>query len=525
MSPRGFRAGVAALVGLAAALRIPWLEGVPNPAHDEGNWLLLAWRRWRGEDASLAGDQAFVTTLYARLIVGVWRVLGVSVAHARLVQVLALLATMVWGARWFQRRGEAPMGLAFAALLAVHPWTLAWSRVAVAPYVLSLACATLAPMAVVRAWRDVRWWPRALAAQLVALGFQWSPLAAIPAAACALWIVWDARTTLRDGRTWLAAALAGLHIAPVVQGALRVSATGATRPSSYTDHLSDRVANYAGTLVDVLSGEATVRDFSDAWLHGAAWWASVLVALAALVCALRRGRLEGPLRDLHTLSVMHLAAAVPGIALMLAPMRQWHMPSVDAERYGFALLAPVVTLVAMGARSLWGRRAVMALVAALALSPTLRMTRTFVVGGGADHGVYRAQGGGAQRRWKVLDTHVPVAEAVLRAADRIDARGIVVAVPDYQFHPIHFFNRARRHRVVDASYATVPLSAGSTVLVATWAPGVFVAGYEPAAMVRANEALRALLRDARVETVVLWETLRAPGGGALVELWRVTVRR
>lgn len=417
-------------------------------------------------------------------------------------------------------------GVALAALLAVHPWSVVWSRVAVAPYALSLVTAVAGTLAVAIAWGDARrpLVARVLAAQLLALGFHFSPLALIPALASAVWIALYRKEMLRDRGTLLAGGLALAHVAPIALAALRVTAGGSTRPSGHLDHFRDRIANYAMTLLDGMSGEATARDFAGVERTGPLGWAVALAALGVIAWSLRAPK-EPAHRDLHSLARVQFVMALPGIALLLAPMRQWHLPSVDAERYAFALLAPAMVLLALTAERARGRHVATGCALWLALSPTARMGAYFLHGGSPDRGVFRANGGGAQRRWKVSAGRVPVAEEVLLAADALgNGRAVTVVVADYVLHPIHFFNRARPHTVVDASFAAVPRRPGAPVLFARWGDGVFARGFAPREMVSANESLGRLMHESRYAGLRHLRDVRQPDGTVLLELWAATER-
>ncbi|MDB4932386.1 MAG: Dolichyl-phosphate-mannose-protein mannosyltransferase, partial [Myxococcaceae bacterium] len=361
-----FAAGLALTVVAALALRLPRLASVPNAAHDEGNWLLAAWERAHGRALPLAPDARFVTDLFAWLLSVALRLGGATVASARSVPVVASVVGLVAVALVARRVAGARAALVLAALLAVHPWAVLWSRNVVTPYALSFALAALCPLVAHRAWalpspRPLAW--RVACGQLVALGFHFSPLALLTGVGVAAQLAADptARARLRDRSTALAVALAALHVAPIALGAARVAHHGTTRPSAHFDHLGLRLWVFARTLAGVLSGESTVRDFTTATLPPALEFAAGALAVGLVVFACVRG--SDPLRRV---AVPHLLVALIGLPLMLAPMRQWHMPSVDAERYGFALLAPAALLVASLAATRW-RALAAAAVLALAL--------------------------------------------------------------------------------------------------------------------------------------------------------------
>ncbi len=512
-----FATALACLVGAGAALRFPRLASVPNAAHDEGNWLLAGWQRAHGHPEPLPPDARFVTDLFARLIGLAMRALGDTVAAARMVPVLGLLAGTV-AVAWAARRAAGPRpALALAALLLVHPWSVLWSRNVVTPYAFSLVLAALVPLLANAAWSS-RGSPlqRVVCLQAAALGFHFSPLAALTVAATSVQLVSDAdaRRRLRSPSTAVALALALAHVAPIAAGAVGVAQHGATRPSAWFDHFAGRLGIYLRTVLGVLSGEATVRDFTGAAHHAFGEAAAAMVVVAVLVVALREGH-----PALRRIGAVHLATGLLGLPLLLAPMRQWNLPSVDSERYGFVLLAPAAMLAASLAS---GRARALATVAVLglALGPTARAARWFLHGGGPDHGLFTADGGGSGRRWKVTPVDVPVVEQILRAADAIgDGRPVTVYSADYVFHPLYFANASRPHRLVEPAVRPLMLQPGEPVLFVRWADAVFAPDAHLAADLAAQRDLTARMHAPDVEGLRLLRTLRQPDGEDLVELW------
>lgn len=510
------------------ALRFPLLGAVPNPAHDEGNWLLAAWGMLQGRPAELPPDARFVTRLFAWLIELSWHITRPDFSTARAVNVLGLMLGALaawWIARRMSLHRAAPLLL---ALLAVHPWCVWWSRVAVVPYALSLALSVLGPMALVHAARSRRslaW--RIFAAQCMALGFHFSPLALIPPLSFALWSLANdlRRRALVSREMLIAAALAVPTALPVLTGVLSVAARGTTRPTSQFDHLGERTVTLLRTTLGGLAGTATVRDFVGLDLSHVTELAVVLLVVGALFFArVRRDEAPSPARDLASLSWVHLGVALAGLPLILSPVRQWHMPSVDAERYLFVVLAPALTLWSTTAER--SRRAWLSwLAVALLIVPTAVIGRGLLYGGGPDRGVYTALGGGASRRWRSTEDRVPVVRAILDAADALapDHRAVVV-LADYVFFPIHFENTRRRHAVVDASVAPIPERRERPYLFVVWDDAIFARGFEPSSMVADNRRLDALMRDARFEAPRLVRTLRTPDGAPLIHLYATRLR-
>lgn len=157
-----FAVGLAAVTAVALALRVHRLASVPNAAHDEGNWLLAAWERAHGHPVPLPPDARFVTDLFAWMMALAMRLFGDSIASAR------ERPGRGQPRRHRRRRPARPRRIAgalpalvLAALLAVHPWAVLWSRNVVTPYALSLSLAALAPLLAHRAWNlpsRSPWW-------------------------------------------------------------------------------------------------------------------------------------------------------------------------------------------------------------------------------------------------------------------------------------------------------------------------------------------------------------------------------
>ena len=165
---------VVAALAVALALRLPGIDSTPNPSGDEGNWTWIAWDLHAGRPAALPPDARFVPMTFARLIAAAYGVFGASFASARAVLVVGLSLGLV--ASWaLARRLDAPRAAAAVALtLALHPWSVAWSRTVTVPYALSLALAVAGPLAWMDALRTRSPWRMLLAAQLLGAGLHLS---------------------------------------------------------------------------------------------------------------------------------------------------------------------------------------------------------------------------------------------------------------------------------------------------------------------------------------------------------------
>lgn len=436
---------VTAVVALALALRLPWLGAMPNPCGDEGNWPLLGLSISRGVAASLPPDAGFVSTAFAWLIAGSFRLLGPSFMAARLVLVAGLIVCALAGTSRLPRWPA----VAFASALLLHPWSVAWSRTASVPYALALGLGALGTLL---------WWSAlearaavalVVAAQCLGASFHFSPLAALPALACALWTLGPARRgALRWPALWGAAAAGAVHLVPLLRGVMAVP-RGAGAASGH-------LVEAARMIVGDLSGAATLRHFAGTstrveLIAGAAWLA-LLVASARAVWRDPLGRL----------AALWMAVSIVGLPLLLAPARAWSMPTIDADRYGFALLGPWALWCAAWARSA-PRRAV-AGPGALALAMTAVLAAHFTRGGGPDLGLRVAEGGGRYRGWQVASERVAVPVLVRQSVlDDADGSPAVVTWDDYAFHPIRFVDVAAGDDRVRHAWVGAPLPEGRRV--------------------------------------------------------------
>lgn len=480
---------------VALALRLPALGSFPGIAGDEGNWALLARAASRGVPVRLPSDAAFVTELFAYLLAPAARVAPLSWAALRAVPTLAVVMAVI-AARWL---GGPRAGAVMALALALHPWSVLWSRTVSVPYALSLCCAVLGPLLLRDAHaRTSR--ARALAGwQLLGLSLHFSPLGAPMIGLCAL-------ATLRARwRPWWAVALGAAHAGFVLRGALgvpRAARQGASAP------LAEGVAQAARMLLAQLDGVSSLR-------HAAGVSRAVELAGVCALGAVALGALAARAEARVRWSLGALAACCAALPAMLVPARAWSMPTIDADRYGFAVLAPLVLLLGAMAssRARGARAAAWAMVAWCAVGSASLLAHAWR-GGGGDLGLRVADGGGRYRGWQrpagggaVVDRAV---EAVLE-----DARGrpAVIAYGDYAFHAI----RARtagmtgvRHR-----FGEPDAGAGARVYWLLYRDEAFARGYRPRGVMDAQITLRRRLIASGARVVAGWSL---PDGTPWVEL-------
>lgn len=515
--------GLAALVAVALALRLPWLDALPNPSNDEGNWTLFGLDVLEGRAPRMSPDARFVSTLFARLIALSYRLLGVSFASARAVPVAGLTLCLVASALAARRLGLRRGALAVAALLAVHPWSVLWSRTVTVPYALSLGLSVLGPLLVLLAVRTGSPLWLLVAAQCLALGVHFSPLALLPLAAAALFVVTSAhRALLRRPATWAAVALASLHLAPVLYGAAGVVAQRELSPLRWFVNLGARLHVFALTVGGGWTGEATLRHFTGETLPRPAEWALALALLGLCLYALRPAPREPAAHDLVRFARIHLAVALVGLPLLLAPARPWNLPAIDAERYLFATLAPFVLAAAALAddRSSPSRALPFALALYLACVPTLRAARFFLSGGSPDAGFWVLAGGGGYRGWKPPRERSALADIVRAEVDRArGSRPATVVVSDYALHPVHFALRGGAAVGHDISKAPLPTRPGQLHLFVTWSDGLLGPTFGPPEEILHHRELRALMRSPAFTDLRRVRVVTQPDGSPLAELW------
>ncbi len=514
---------LAALVTVALALRLPWLGALPNPCNDEGNWTLFGLDVLDGHAPRMTPDARFVSTLFARLIALSYRALGVSFASARAVLVVGLALCLVASSLVARRLGLRRGALVVAALLAVHPWAVLWSRSVTVPYALSLGLSVLGPLLVLLAARTGSALTLVVAAQCLALGIHFSPLALVPIVASVVFVgATTHRALLRRPAAWVAAALASLHVVPVLYGAAGVVAQRSLSPMRWFVHLGARLHVFALSVGGGWTGEATLRHFTGETVPRPLEWALALALLALVAVALRSASREPVAHDLVRFARIHLVVALVGLPLLLAPARPWNLPAIDAERYLFVTLAPFVLALAALAEDRSARLRALPFVVALylACSPTLRAARFFLSGGSPDAGFWVLAGGGGYRGWKSPRERVALVDIVRAEVDRLrGSRPALVVVSDYALHPLHFALRRGAAVGHDLSKAPLPARPGHLHVFVTWSDGLLGPTFGPPEELIHYLQLRALMRSPTFERLRRERVIVQPDGSPLAEVW------
>ncbi|MEZ4394584.1 MAG: glycosyltransferase family 39 protein [Polyangiales bacterium] len=522
--PRAQAFALGALLLLALALRLPALESLPNPCGDEGNWAWYGVELAAGHRVALAPDARFVTLAFAHLIALSLKLFGHSFAAVRAPLVAGVALGMVGAFALARGLGRPRAGLVVAALLAAHPWSVMWSRTATVPYALALCTMTCAPLALLAATRQggARRW--VVAGALLAAGLHFSPLALLTAVSCAGWMLSTpaARAQARAAGPWLALASAGLVASPVVLGAIAVAREGSTRPRHLFTVFGERLGVYLRTLLGAISGESTLRHFvaprpSLAWELAAA---AGVVAVVVAACWPRRDDDEVT-RSLASLTRWGAMTSMLGTAVLLAPARTWNLPGIDAERYGFAVLAPFALALATAASRRRGGPGAWLLCALALVGPTRATLSSLRAGSGRDEGVWTLRGGGGYRGWKTSASAEAIATRIARDVDALRAGGpATIVVADYAFHTLPFATGDAPVETVDVAKRELPRAPGRPHLFVRWSDGLLAPRVRDAR--RANDALTALMRSARFTSLRLVRRLPQRDGAALLELWSAT---
>lgn len=523
--------GLAIAVTVAAALRVPWLGAIPSPAGDEGNWALTALALSRGHAAGLSPDAGFVSLFFAHSIAISFRIFDPSFSAARAVLVAGAISGLI--AVYFVSRpllgARSAALMAFA--LAVHPWSVAWSRTVSVPYALALPLSLVGVLSLVRAVHSRHKaskgsvWSMALGFQCLGAGLHISPLGLIPWAVSLTWLCLPGqRDSLRRPSTWLSAALGSLHAIPMISGIFAMPPTArqpgvALSPSA--------LASALRAMLGQLDGQATVNHFV-----GAPPFFELTLGLVFSLFFVSLWRSQKPPRrpssktphddntaphtgdldqNLSRLALVWLAISIVALPAMLVPARAWSMPTIDSDRYGFVLVAPFV--VALGATASRHATVVFVTLASLSLS-TVFMAARFTLGGGPDKGLLTSLGGGNYRGWRVPRERRPLAQMVHDTVSHLG--GGVIAYDDYAFHVIRFVNSVSGDRRITHSLDRHRFAENTRVFVLVWSPGLFSPGYAPAATARYQLSWPERYRLGNLHRVYRWVQ---PDGSPLCELW------
>ncbi len=345
---------VAGASALALLLRLPWL-GHSSLWLDEMWSIGTARLPWRALIRVMLHQDSNASLYYA-LLHG-WLRLGAEEGTARLLSVLAGVATVPALYALGKRLAGPRAGLAAALLLAVNGYHLQFSQEARA-YTLLVLLATLSTLFLVRAVEEPRgpWWPYVLATSLGIYTHAFAGLL-LPAHALAL----GARRRA-PWRAFLASAAAVVALALPAAWLLVARMREPNAPLGWVPRPSPRSV---GALFWFLSGNPGVADApsrGELLLGVPVLAACAALCLAALAGAARRGGLgRGTPSGWHLPLLLSLLIVPAGIVLAVS----LRMP-IFVSKYLLAAITPLALLTAVGIESLPRRTRGAALGLALA---------------------------------------------------------------------------------------------------------------------------------------------------------------
>ena len=385
----------------AVALRSYGLGWLPSPAGDEGNWTLYAHQLLQGGAPELAPQAQFVSLLHAHLLAMAMRIFGETFLAARVVGAAAMVATVIVVYWLLARRGSRRAAMAASLLIAVHPWTVMYSRTAAVPYAIALATMTVGPLLWVSGVLERR--PTLLAAGVlvISLGAHFSPLTIIGAIACIVFAAArrERRWVFTHWAPYAAVAVSEIHILPLLRSAMGVARAGA--PAPFFENFVPNVGSYLHMMATGLGGEATLRHFTNSAL---APWTALVVALPVVAIIALAGSSETRRQSLlGGFGLLYLLLGLLLAPVILAPRRYWFMPANHYDRYLFAVLPGFAFCLGEVAAAVRGRVGVIVpvFVAWLALGCDGRIAWSYLRARGVDHGEGIFDGGGGYRGWLV----------------------------------------------------------------------------------------------------------------------------
>lgn len=539
---------LAGILTIGVGLRLWNLSSVASPWEDEGNWTLLSLRLTRGEPAELEPEARFVPRTFGYLIACTFTIFGPSFHSARLVVALGPIVGACVIALTSRTWKSVYWGVAVSCFLMVHPWSVFWGRTAGVPYTLTLTLGILAPLAWLTALQVQTGWMRCVcllgAGQFLVLGLHFSPLFATTILACAVWTVLFRASELKTWGPWLAAVCMVLHAWPIITLGMNVASILSETPLEQP--VFNKLQRYAMMVVDMLTGEATVRHFTDVSYRGTILWATRgFMAFGLLASLFNLGYVSrnqfdpenargDPVRGLGKLGAVNLLLSLVLVPIILGVGRDWSFYTIDADRYGFALLAPaIVTLSSLSTGKRGSRWLLGMLVFSFTVLPSCRALNALAEGGGPEKGYFNFDGGG----WRFFRRTAEKESLPDRLWDIVrreaDQESLVILIDEQAtLRPLEFYRELEHNREIglmgiprtrDGHFFWPELAKGTKVILAVWSDRMFASDYLPLAIPILNYSLR---RDfaIRFDEVRLLETISQPDGAPLMELWTGRVR-
>ena len=536
-----------AILAAAAFLRLWGLEWLPSPAGDEGNWTTYGRQILRGEEAALDANAAFVSLLYAHLIAGLMAVFGPGFFASRVVNALAVLVAIIASYAVAMRIAGRRTALVLAAVVAFHPWSIAYSRISSCPYGLAFAVETIGALLFLLGLETQRILGIAAGILVMSLGADFSPLTLVAPVACGAYaLARRHRWIFRRWPTYAAVALGALHAWPIVHSALGVAQRAGAADPAANFFFWRQVGTHVHMVVTGLGGEATLRHFTNVALSpGLALIVAVPVLGFALATLSRRAREASPLAGFGLVFLVAGSVLTP---LILAPGRDWDLPATHMDRYLFSLL-PGFALCVAAVSAIPGRAAAAATgcwLVWLAASDA-RMAGAFLLRDGVDQGEGVFDGGGGYRGWLVSDRPQAVAYQLRdEILQRVGPGGAALLVADRTFIPLTFVMDGTGIPVHNVGRTGIPPHPTGRYFIVLWADEVLSLGSPPIApesysttdrvlrrgqrwrdryrvvserYVNANGELRWRMQHRFGERKQLVRVFRQRGGGPLLELW------
>ena len=320
---------ILAVLALAATLRLVWLPLLPAPAGDEGAWADYAQHLYRGQPFEPITGSGYASPIYPRLLALAMHALGPSFFAARVLTALAGVGGVALVYLLVREAGPRA-ALVAAAILAVHPTHVAWSRTAAVPYVLQ-STVGLAGVLLLVASSERSWWRHAAGVLVLALGFHFGPLHVATAAAVGL-------TLLATG-TWrrllhpavlLSLLAGGLLLAQLL--VYDAAQGGTSHESGPGGSATAALLAYGRRFLFGLSGAWSLCHFTAVRPPGI-HVAGALVGAAVLVVGLRAA-VRGATARLPRLALAQLGCLLVVLPLLLRfKGLDWTLSGIDRDRY------------------------------------------------------------------------------------------------------------------------------------------------------------------------------------------------
>ena len=502
------------------------------------NWFDMAKQAHDGGTPELTAAASFASTLFARLVSIGFFFGKADWWHARIGT--ALLTVFFAGVVYvlFARSGRRAAGAAMVAWQLLSPWSLAWSRTISMSYALMSGLGAIGTLV---------WWlsldarsPRrraiglVVASQIFVVDLFLSPFALVPIAAAAAVLVMHPhrRALVRSPGPWIAAILMAAEAVPMGRAASNVAGLHGYTLAQILGDFGPRAVNFARALVDGVDGAATIQHFAWGRCESPGLSLATLIVgriITVLLCGLLvHAIFSKAVRAADPWAVRAGTMFVVGLVVtpvLLAPARDWAMPTIDSDRYAFAWAMPLGLVLALAAeRSSALVKVVRAAFAFWLFIPSVTLLFLVWHGPGKDCGIARDDGG-AWRGWRITEgaQALPewLAEATIKESGGAPSTLVIDDFFGLRAVAVSLRMRASTIPVVFPEHASggEPLLPKGRLLLALWPPSLFVPG-QPAGSEESSLKLRALVIERGGH---LLRTGKQPNGDPLIELWTLEV--